>query len=176
VSVELDGVATRDRSTKPTVQEWRLQRFRERLGDLFPIDLDAAGMQRKQFGKSVLRVLSLAVAKAALSLPDRRIVWALATHYADGQPMVTATLITCPSDDRDIQHLVQGWEFRSTPEDPLRIDLPALSTLERLTLEAQEDPVGVMGYELPRSEMGSNPMEVFRQFYRIYPHFSRVDL
>lgn len=40
VSAELDGFSTGDRATKPTVQEWRLQRFKERLGDLFPIDLE----------------------------------------------------------------------------------------------------------------------------------------
>lgn len=132
-------------------------------------------MQRKDFGMSVLKVLNLAVAKA-LSLPDRGFVWALATHYADGQPMVTATLATCPRDATDIPHLVRGWEFWSTPEDPLRFDLPALSTLERLTMETKEDPLSVMGYQLPPSEMGSDPMAAFQRFYRIYPHFSRVDL
>lgn len=34
------------------------------------------------------RVLKLAVEKEALNFQDRRIVWALGTHYADAQVMV----------------------------------------------------------------------------------------
>jgi hypothetical protein len=28
---------------------------------------------------------------------------------------------------------------------------------------------------LPKSNMGENPFDVFKKFYRIYPHFSRVE-
>ena len=59
---------------------------------------------------------------------------------------------------------------------PHRIDLPALSTLERLTMESNVDAKTMMGFELPKSDMGENPFEVFKKFYRIYPHFSRVEL
>jgi hypothetical protein len=29
---------------------------------------------------------------------------------------------------------------------------------------------------LPESDMGEDPFAVFKRFYRIYPHFSRVEL
>ena len=48
-------------------------------------------MTQKRFGLSVLRVFKLAVEKEALNFRDRRIVWALATHYTDGQAMVTGS-------------------------------------------------------------------------------------
>ena len=68
-------------------------------------------MTHKNYGATLLRALKLAVEKEALSFRDRRIVWALATHYADGQAMVTAALVVCPAADQAIDELVKGWEF-----------------------------------------------------------------
>jgi len=161
---------------KKTLQEWRLDRFHERLGSLFPSDLKAEGMTFKNYGKSVLCALYLAVEKEVLSHSDRKIVWALATHYADGQAMVTATLIICAPEDKLIMKLVHDWEFFSSPETPLQLDMPALSTLERLTMESCEDAKDRLGFELPVSNMGEDPFESFRKFYRVFPHFSRVEL
>lgn len=176
ISVEVEGEVSEDRAQKPTIQEWRLARFKERLGSLFPSGLTAEGMNFKTYGLSLLRVLKLAVEKEVLGFRDRRIVWALTTHYADGQAMVTATLVICPNDDEIIEELVKGWEFHTTIEAPHRVDLPALSTLERLTMESNDDAQAKMGFDLPKSDMGENPFEVFKKFYRIYPHFSRVEL
>ncbi|ASJ23191.1 O-methyltransferase [Laribacter hongkongensis] len=176
ISVEVEGEVSGNRAEKPTTQEWRLARFKERLGSLFPSGLTADGMTHKSFGKSLLRALKLAVEKEVLSFRDRRIVWALATHYADGQAMVTAALVVCESDDQTVEELVSGWEFHTTTDTPHRVDLPALSTLERLTMESSDDAQPKMGFELPKSAMGENPFEVFKKFYRIYPHFSRVEL
>lgn len=158
------------------LMEWRLQAFQRRLGALFPNGLIADGMKQENFGRSLLHALKLAVEKEVLSFRDRRIVWALATHYADGQAMVTAALVVCQNDDKTIEEVVQAWEFYATTDAPHRVDLPALSTLERLTMESNDDAQAKMGFELPTSNMGENPFDVFRKFYRIYPHFSRVEL
>lgn len=158
------------------LMEWRLQAFQRRLGALFPNGLIADGMKQENFGKSLLHALKLAVEKEVLSFRDRRIVWALATHYADGQAMVTAALVVCQNDDKSIEEVVQAWEFHATTDAPHRVDLPALSTLERLTMESNDDAQAKMGFELPTSNMGENPFDVFKKFYRIYPHFSRVEL
>ncbi|UCV23809.1 O-methyltransferase [Ferribacterium limneticum] len=176
VSIEVDGEVSGDRALKPTVQEWRLARFKERLGSLFPSGLGADGMTQKNYGSSLLRVLKLAVEKDALSFRDRQIVWALATHYKDGQPMVTATLLIGAAKDQSIVELVNNWEFKSTTDTPHCLDLPALSTLERLTMESKDDALVHMGFELPSSNLGDSPAAVFKKFYRIYPHFSRVEL
>lgn len=158
------------------LMEWRLQAFQRRLGALFPNGLIADGMKQENFGKSLLHALKLAVEKEVLSFRDRRIVWALATHYADGQAMVTAALVVCQNDDKTIEEIVKAWEFHATTDAPHRVDLPALSTLERLTMESSDDAQAKMGFELPTSNMGENPFDVFKKFYRIYPHFSRVEL
>lgn len=176
ISVESDGDVSEDRAQKPTIQEWRLERFKERLGALFPSGLTADDMTHKNFGKSLLRALKLAVDKELLSFRERCIVWALATHYADGQAMVTATLVVCHKDDKTIEESVKAWEFHVTIDAPHRIDLPVLSTLERLTMESTDEVQAKMGFELPKSNMGENPFEAFKKFYRLYPHFSRVEL
>lgn len=43
-------------------------------------------------------------------------------------------------------------------------------------MESSEDAQTKMGFDLPKSNMGENPFAVFKKFYRIYPHFSRVEL
>lgn len=155
---------------------WRLEKFKGRLGALFPSGLAADGMTTKTFGLSLLLALKLAVENEALSFRDRSIVWALATHYADGQAMVTAALVICQNDDMTVEESVKAWEYHATTDAPHRVDLPALSTLERLTMESSDDAQNKLSFDLPKSNMGENPFDVFKKFYRIYPHFSRVEL
>lgn len=145
-------------ANKKTVQEWRLDRFRERLGSLFPSTLGPDGMTFKNYGKSILMAISLAVEKEVLSLPDRKVVWSLATHYADGQAMATATLIVCGMDNNLLEEQVNNWQFHSKPDSPLLLDMPALSTLERLTMESGEDAKEKMDFNLPKSVMGGIPL------------------
>ncbi|QDH68954.1 O-methyltransferase [Marilutibacter alkalisoli] len=179
LSVEVDGEASADRAHKPTKAEWRFQRFNERLGKLVPSGVSADAMTFRKYGPTILRVLKLAVEKQALSFADRRIEWALATHYADGQPMVTAALVVCSREDSAAEKLIKDWEFYATPDDPHRIELPALSSLERLTMESNSNVLRKLGFDLAEvvdSRLGVDPVAVFKKFYRLYPHFSRVEL
>ena len=175
VAVEVGGGRDARAREKITTQEWRLERFRERLGNLCPGDLQPADMTFKNYGRSVLRALHLAVDREMLSFTDRKIIWALATHYADGQPMATATLVVCGPEDSRVCTLVDEWEYCSTPSCPLLLDMPALSTLERLTMESSDDARSRLGFQLPRSDMGRDPFESFQKFYRVFPHFARVE-
>lgn len=165
-----------DAGIKKTIQEWRLDRFRERLGVLFPVDLTAERMTYKTYGKTVLKVLNLAVQREMLSHKDRKVVWSLTTHYADGQPMATATLVVCRPENADTEKMINEWEYFSSPDDPLLLDMPALSTLERLTMEQSIDPKVCLGFNLPKTDMDVDPFIAFQKFYRVFPHFSRVEL
>jgi hypothetical protein len=158
------------------LQEWRLAQFKERMGPFYPDDCTADDMQTKAFGSTILKALYLSAEKAVLSSPERKIIWALATHYADGQPMVTATLFVVSVENYFLQPVVDSWNFKSDPLHSLRIDMPTLSTVERLTMEAYPDAEQRMGYALPKSDLGENPFDAFRRFYRVFPHFARVDL
>ena len=175
IAVTLPGEAT-SIPGKKTELEWRLERFKERLADYYPANLIADDMTHNQYGKSLLQALYLAVAKTTLDTTDRKIVWALSTHYSDGQPMVTATLIIVYKEDKEVENIIKSWEFFSDPKSPHVLDLPALSTLERLTMESNEDPREKLGYNLPKSQLKEEPFETFKKFYRFFPHFSRVDI
>lgn len=155
--------------------EFRLKRFKERLSDYYPANLNISDMKRKNFGKSLLEVLRLAVEKQILDARDRKIYWTLATYYSDGQPMVTATLIVTSPDNYEIPIILKDWEFYSKPQEPLVLDLPALSTLERLIMESTVNPKEKLSFDLPISDMGEDPFISFRRFYRVFPHFSRTD-
>ena len=120
----------------------------------------------KQFFVSML-TRDISLADAILDLLD---------NCLDGAMRLTAALVICKNDDKAVEELVKGWEFYATADAPHRLDLPALSTLERLTMESNVDAKTKMGFELPKSDMGEDPFEVFKKFYRIYPHFSRVEL
>ena len=159
-----------------TELEWRLARFKERLGGSTPSGLLPDAMKHRNFGPSLLEALRLCAEREILDHPERKLVWALATHYSDGQAMITATAVVVPDGDNEVQSIVESWPYFSTPKKPLRLDLPALSTIERLTMESIANPKERMGYELPVSDMGEDPFEAFRRFYRVYPHFARVDL
>lgn len=43
-------------------------------------------------------------------------------------------------------------------------------------MESTDEVAAKMAFKLPKSDMGEDPVTVFRKFYRIYPHFSRVEL
>ena len=179
LSVEVDGDVSVNRAQKLTKAESRFLRFKERLGTLVPSGLTPDAMTLKKYGPTLLQALKLAVEKQALSFSDRRIVWALATHYADGQAMVTAALVVCGSDDTETQKLIKGWEFCAPPDEPHRLELPALSSLERLTMESNSNARRKLGFDLAKvveSKLDVDPVDVFKKFYRFYPHFSRVEL
>ena len=159
-----------------TVLPFRFTNFRARVGDYCPADLVNVDMSQSRFSTSVLRALKLAVDKRMLEVRDRKVCWALATTYADGQAMATATIVVVAESDTVIESLLSGWEFHTFPSEPLVLDMPALSTLERLTMEAYDDPKSMMTFPLPPSAMGQDPFDAFKKFYRVFPHFSRVEL
>jgi hypothetical protein len=156
--------------------KWRLAVFEDKVGEYCPAGLNPTDVSFQKYGASLLRTAQLAVERRMLDAKDRKICWALSTVYADGQPMATTTLVVLPLGDAMTPPLVKNWEFSSAPSEPLVLDMPALSTLERLTMEAYEDPKARMAFELPVSQMGQNPFETFKRFYRVFPHFSRVEL
>ena len=145
------------------------------MGTLFPSDTKADDMEKTRYGRALLKVLDVAVSKQILNSLDRTVTWALATHYADGQPMITATLLVLPHGN-DVGEIVASWPFYSTPATPLLLDMPVISTRERLTLEAYGGRNEAMAYDLPPSFLADEPYESFKRFYRVFPHFSRVDL
>ena len=158
------------------LQEWRLERLKDRISSYLPSSTNPTNLYTKKYGLTLLKSVEIAIAKKMRGLHDRKCIWLLVTHYADGQPMVTATILVCNKKDREITKAVREWSFASNPTKPIILDLPVLSSKERLVLESSDDIRNVLDYNLPKTEFNVNPFESFEKFNRIFPHFSRVEL
>lgn len=158
------------------LEEYRVSELRRRLGNYVPTAFPPSHTRQINYGRGLLSILRLALDRHMIGYPDRKTVWALSTYYADGQPMVTATVIIVNRSDEAVEPVVAGWPFRSTPECPHVLELPVLSPLERATLERADDPSTCLKYDLPVARLKQNPLENFTDFYRVYPQFARVDL
>ena len=161
-----------DVPTAEEKQSWRLEKLREQLGSYFPYQATPEDITKKKFGRLLLKSLELAVSEELKYSMDRKVFWAFSTHYADGQPMVTATAILLDPSDTKIPEIIKKWEFHTDLHDPHILDMPVLSAYERLTLEYDRK----LDYSIPPSGIGNNPIEIFKKFYRVYPHFSKVDI
>ena len=160
---------------KQEPQEYRLNRLKRKFVDLFPSNVSPDNMSRKKYGKVLLRILKIAVDKEIMG-SNINVVWALATHYADDSPMVTATAVVCRKKFHDeIKNIINNWEYASNPRNPLLLDVPVLSTLERITMAASRNPRSKMKFDLKSGSMGMDPFEAYEKYHRVLPHFSRVD-
>lgn len=169
-----DGETKDPNDSRPTLNEWRLERFRKKIGGLTPNDTIAGDMSKQNYGKVLLRAVKFAVDRELLQVRHRTVEWLLSTQYADGQPMVTATLIVLPVDN-PLSEILKSWHFISPPDKPHVLDMPVLSARERLALEASGAPDDCFNFKLPSAGLAKNPYECFRRFYRVFPHFARVD-
>lgn len=169
-----DGKTKNVDDSRPTLNEWRLERFRRKMGSLTPTDATDHDMSKQAFGRVLLRAVRFAVDRELLQDRKRKVEWLLATHYADGQPMVTVTLLVLSS-DAAVPDTLQSWPFYSQPDCPLVLDMPTLSTRERLALEANGALDDSLEFTLPSAGLGEGPYSSFRRFYRVFPHFSRVE-
>lgn len=152
---------------------WRLNKFKDRLGANSPADLTFADMTQANYGKSILKALNLIVARTSLEV-QRSFEWAIATHYADGQNMITATIFISDEVIEDFKKLLGKWEYACDYSNPHTLNMPALSTRERLHLEYDSD--SKFNYSLETENGAYDPIETFRKYYRVFPHFSRVEL
>jgi len=142
-----NGIKDTDDS-RPTLNEWRLERFRKRMGELTPNDSKAEDMARSTFGRILLRSVQFAVDRELLQVRNKKIEWLLATRYADGQPMATATLIVLPT-SVPLPMTMSSWPFYTKPSAPLILDMPILSSRERLALESSGAPDHFWHFAIP---------------------------
>jgi hypothetical protein len=174
--ISVNFVGEKTSAHLPSEQEWRLDRFKERMAEYCPADVKPEDMKQKNYGKTLLQVLELSAEKAISQSVNRKLIWCFTSLYSDGQFMVTATVMIVENSDVEIVKHIEDWEYRSVPTSPHVIDLPSISTLERLIMESSSDPKSKLGYDLPRSLMKNNPFETFKKYYRVFPHFSRVEV
>ena len=107
-------------------------------------------------------------------------------RYSDGTDMLTLTGIVCLSDElQEIRDAFEDWEFANLDWDPpKRIEVPFLSTKERLYLQSKlpcdEGSAGevlhsALGYLIGKSDSDTRrQLESYSLFHRQYPYFIRA--
>ena len=106
-------------------------------------------------------------------------------YYSDGTPMFTLTGVLCHDEDRPgFRELYADWRFRNLDwGHPKKIDIPILSTKERLHLQeylpCSDDPgntlVKALGYQVDDSKRKSaEKMAQYEDFHRYYPYFVKA--
>ena len=131
--------------------------------------------------QDVLRISSQRALTGSLSVSFLPIC---SFRYSDGTPMLTVTGIVCEkSDEGKYRREFQAWEFANLDwAEPQKIDVPFLSTKERLYLQAQL-PCGesagevlsrALGYRIEKSEERTNTqLSQYSTYHRQYPYFIR---
>lgn len=105
-------------------------------------------------------------------------------YYSDGTGMFTLTGMICERDGKeDIINAFEDWEFANFSwEEPYLIDVPILSTKERLNLQhllpCKEDRGSTLltklGYLIDEDVKNTeNALEQYAAFHRYFPYFMR---
>jgi hypothetical protein len=162
----------------------RLMKVQSQLGSLLAPDATADEISYRGFGRLLLRSIKYSLDKA-LEGTGVSFIGISSYSYSDGQPMVTLTGVSV--DDGDVESFlaetkVSQWPFYSQDWTiPEKIDLPVLSTQERIELQRamNSSKIPQLGYSLPEGRLLKNTKEMlssFERFYRVTPAYAKVDI
>ncbi len=145
---------------------------------------DEAPVTVEHFSNFVQRMVRIAAERALPATAGWRFQPLCSFRYADGVPMVTVTGLVCSDDEVPaVKTKFDGWEFANLNwSPPTWIDLPELSTKERLALAPHLPQVHsgaalvkTLGYLIDRDQQKSEgKMEQYAMFHRYFPHFVRA--
>lgn len=167
------------------LQTSRLQKLREKLGDMLAEGIDAQEMTKAAYPGVLLRSIQLVAAQGIRENPSF-IFQPLASYlYADSEhSMLTCTGIVMRHRDRSrflLATKLRKFEFAGLNWQLIRIDIPFLSPREKFILDTDmyhktpEETAATLGFKFDSSEEKSLSMlsEYFK-FHRFYPHFHRI--
>lgn len=138
----------------------------------------------KRFAGLLKEMVQIA-AEEALPAPtgDRRFVPVSSFYYSDGRPMFTLAGVVCRGDrEAKLREAFADWEHASLTweESPKQINMPILSTKERLSLQ-ESLPLktsakalrDILGYVVDPDPKMKNALEQYAIFHRYEPYFLR---
>jgi hypothetical protein len=161
--------------------------FRAKFGAVIPADAPQAIPHRLEaLADLVQKMLRVAVEKALPSAMSMVFQPVCSFCYTDGTGMLTLTGIVCDQDKQDeIRAVFRPWRFANLNwEKPRLIDVPVLSTKERLHLEKHLPQNGedagkilriALGYRIDDSvEKTEFTLYQYAQYHRYAPYFVKV--
>jgi hypothetical protein len=168
-------------------EQWRerqLAAFKSTFEAVVPPSIDSSRLRPGNFPMLVQDMLRIA-SQQTLQASGRQFQILHSCFYSDHTPMYSLTGLVCADDDtRRFQQLFARWPHKNLRwAEPQRIDMPVLSTKERMALEALLPAKKTTGKAL-RRELGYNidegmpatirKLRHYATYYRYYPHFAKV--
>lgn len=161
-------------------------KFRKEFLELLPADFSTKSLRYGEFHHTVQQMLQIASEKV-FSIPSGPKFQILnSTYYNDGTKMISLTGIVCDNSDKlKISKQFSKWKFSNLNwRCPDRIDVPILSTKERLKLESKlpnkskcigKQLHNSLGYKISDSEKDTiHCLEQYADFCRFYPTFAKI--
>jgi hypothetical protein len=167
------------------IQQPRLEKLNNRLGDLFPIaDVSLDMMTEARFPEALCSIVKFAVNSSLHGRSDIQFQPLTSFCYADGVKMLTITGILIEDNNSNLLTAtnIENWELANTQwGKPKSINIPDLTIKERLYIDAllphskPEEIQKKLGFLF--SDKESESLEMLRTyilFYRQSPYFSRI--
>ena len=170
---------------EPTDWLDRPERFAQEFRAIMPNPDDEPSTMNLSYAKLLQDMLQI-VAQRALPVELATVFQPITSFfYSDSIGMFTMTGIVCSRDDKEtFRDVFCGWNFANLDwREPKVIDVPILSTKERLLLQEKLPCSGnagktlfeALGYKLGGGENGTvRQLEQYAQFHRYYPYFIRA--
>ena len=171
---------------EPPEQKW--EEFYREYDQILPASIKETDIERPiPFTRLLQKMLQLA-SQEALPASGKSIFQLLnSSHYNDQTHMLSITGIVCNQGEvSEIQQWFKNWHFVNLKwNDPRKIDVPILSTKERLHLEKYLPTKAKTGRSLSRALGykidGTEPkhlekLKQYEEFYQYYPYFARISI
>ena len=171
---------------EPSEQEW--EEFYRGYDQILPASVKKTDIKRLIPFTNLLQQMIQIASQKALPASGKSIFQLLDSSHYNGQThMLSITGIVCNKDEvSEIQQWFQNWHFVNLKwNDPRKIDVPTLSTKERLHLEKYLPTKAKTGRSLSRALGykidGTEPkhlekLKQYEEFYQYYPYFARISI
>lgn len=162
--------------------------FRRDFDQVLPASCNETSMDRPlPFMKLLLDMLQIASQQALPAAREETFQILDSSHYNDQSEMLSIAGIVCKKNQASqILNWFENWRFlNSRWEGPRRIDVPILSTKERLLLERHLPTIAktgrnisrVLGYRIDNtSEANIDKLKQYEGFFQYYPYFARITI
>jgi hypothetical protein len=158
-----------------------------RFDTLIPPATTYADLRPARFPALLQSMLRIAAQRTLAPGSGRRFQILHSCHYSDHTPMYSLAGVVCRDEDaKKYQKMYAEWPHRNLRwRDPKRIDMPILSTKERMLLEAflpAKTTTGralrrALGYNIDDTAPASvRKLDHYALFYRYYPYFAKVNV
>lgn len=160
--------------------------FQRKFGEIMPNPSSPPPRERGAFARLVQDMLQIAAQKALPGGMAQRFHLVSSFYYSDGAGMLTLTgVVSERGSDKRIRNAFKDLPFKNlTWKDPVVIDVPVLSTKERLHLEqylpctrnAGRSLTTRLGYLIDGNQRKTErKLKKYAEFHRFYPYFMRAN-